>query len=142
MNKLLGVMYYVRKILDLVNHVHSDETSWCGKNFRVVFDILFGDKFLDLCWTFGLLAKFWLELDILYGDKILDLSLTFYMVFECHVEIFINGPIKVVNWLYQVRSRLCFMVNFWSGRLHIWNKLFTWSFVMYLLLNSIYFFVR
>ena len=31
--------------LDLVNHVHSVETSWCGKNFRVVFDILFGDKF-------------------------------------------------------------------------------------------------
>ena len=30
----------------LVNHGYSVETSWCGENFRVVIDILFGDKFL------------------------------------------------------------------------------------------------
>ena len=33
------------KFLDLANHVHPVDTSWCGKNFRVVFDILVGDKF-------------------------------------------------------------------------------------------------
>ena len=37
---------FKEKILDLVNHVHPVETSWCGeKNFRVGFDILVGDKF-------------------------------------------------------------------------------------------------
>ena len=33
LNILLGIMCYVRKILDLVNHGHPFETSWCGKNF-------------------------------------------------------------------------------------------------------------
>ena len=36
---------FKERILDLVNHVHPVETSWCGKNFRVGFDILVGDKF-------------------------------------------------------------------------------------------------
>ena len=45
LNKLLGVMGNCKeKFLDLVNHVHPIETSWCGENFRVVFDILFVDK--------------------------------------------------------------------------------------------------
>ena len=45
LNKLVGVMYYVRKFFYcLVNHGHSVEKSWCGENFRVVFDILFGGK--------------------------------------------------------------------------------------------------
>ena len=32
--------------------------------------------------------------DILVGDKILDLSLTFYLVFECHVEMLCQWAYK------------------------------------------------
>ena len=75
---VLCVMYYVscrchvlceENFNCLVNHGYSVETSWCGENFRVVIDILFGDKFLTCVGHFCLLTKCRLVLDILFVDK-------------------------------------------------------------------------
>ena len=113
------------------------------KIFWVVFDILFGDKFLDLCWTFCLLTKFWLGWDILLVDKILPWIGHFVCWQKCwlgwDILKFLSVGLPGLSTGF-VKSGVVFvfMVNFWPGRLHFLNNLISWNLVIFLVIEAVF----